>query len=81
MMKFNEDSTNNMKSISGGSTEELDNFKYLGGCQHDMKARKALAWMACLKLKKIWKSSMSRGMKSRLFLMTVESVLLYNSET
>ena len=53
MMRFNEDSSNDMKSISGGSIEEIDNFKYLGG-------KKAQAWMACHKLKKIWKFSMSR---------------------
>ena len=27
-MRFNEDSINDMKSISGGSIEEIDNFKY-----------------------------------------------------
>ena len=81
MMRFNEDSINDIKSITGGSIEEVDNFKYLGGwmkcCEHDVKARKAEAWMACHKLKKIWK----REIKIRLFLVTVESVLLYNSET
>ena len=57
MMGFNEDSINDMKSISGGFIKEVDNFKYLGGwmkcCQHDVKARKAQACMACHKLKKI----------------------------
>ena len=85
MMRFNEDSINDIKSISGGFIEEVDNFKYLGGwmkcCQHDVKARKAQAWMACHKLKKIRKSSMNREIKIRFFLVTVESVLLYNSET
>ena len=56
MMRFNEDSINDIKSISGAFIEEVDNFKYLGGwmkcCQHDVKARKAQAWMACHKLKK-----------------------------
>ena len=85
MMSFNEDSINDVKSINGGFMEEVDNFKYLGGwmkcCQHDVKARKAQAWMACQKLIKIWKSSMSREIKIRLFLVTVESLLLYNAET
>ena len=47
MMRFNEDSINDVKSIGGGSIEEVDNFKYLGGwmkCyQHDLKARKVQA--------------------------------------
>ena len=85
MIRFNEDSINDMKSISGGSIEEVDSFEYLGGwmkcCEHDVKARKAQAWRACHKLEKIWKPSMSREIKIRLFLVTVESVLLYNSET
>ena len=85
MMRFNEDSINDLKSISGGFIEKVDNFKYLDGwmkcCQHDVKARKAQAWMACHKLKKSWKSLMSREIKIRLFLVTVKSVLLYNSET
>ena len=57
MMRFNEDSINDVKSISDGFIEEVDNFKYLDGwmkcCQHDVKARKVQAWMACHKLKKI----------------------------
>ena len=85
MMSINEDSINDIKSISGGSIEEVENFKYLGGwikcCQHDVKARKAQTWMACHKLKKIWKSSMSKKIKIRLFLVSFESVLLWNSET
>ena len=40
-----------------------------------------MAWSACNKLEKIWISNVSRGIKIRLFLATVESVLLYGSET
>ena len=40
----------------------------------DIKARKASAWRACNKLGKIWKSLLSRRLKERLFLSTVESV-------
>ena len=55
--------------------------KYLGGSNKDFYVRKALAWTACHKLKKVWKSSMNRKLKIRLFLATVESVLLYGSQT
>ena len=51
------------------------------GSSKDFEVRKALAWSACHKLKKVWKSSMNRKLKIRLFLATVESVLLYGSET
>ena len=49
--------------------------------EKDFQIRKALAWAACNKLKTIWKSNIKKKIKERLFLATVESVLLYNSET
>lgn len=85
VMLFNQDSINDIKSISGGKIKDVEDFKYLGGwiasTEKDLKVRKALAWTACHKLKKIWASSLNKKMKIRLFLATVESVLLYNSET
>ena len=70
---------------SGGIIGIVDYFKYLGGwmfgSNKDFDVRKALAWSACHKLKKVWKSNMNRKLKIRLFLATVESVLLYGSET
>ena len=47
----------------------------------DFKVRKALAWSACHKLRKIWSSTLSKRIKIRLFIATVESVLLYGAET
>ena len=47
----------------------------------DFKVRKALAWSACHKLRKIRTSTLSKMIKIRLFIATVESVLLYGSET
>ena len=46
----------------------------------DVKQRKAAAWRACSKLTKIWRSSLPRALKLRLFAATVESVLLYGCE-
>ena len=58
--------------------------RYLGawinGTEHDLVVRKAKAWAACHKMKKIWKSNLRRDLKIRLFQATVESVLLYGSE-
>lgn len=63
----------------------VDNFKYLGArtksSETDFQIRKAAAWNACHKLKKIWTSKLSKKMKKRLFLATVVSVFLYGSET
>ena len=47
----------------------------------DIFVRKALAWSACHRLKKVWSSKLRRQLKERLFLATVESVLLYGAET
>ena len=49
--------------------------------EHDFVVRKAKAWAACHKMKKIWKSDLRRDLKVRLFQATVESILLYGSET
>ena len=40
-----------------------------------------LAWVACHNLRSIWSSSLKKSIKIHLSLCTVESVLLYNSET
>ena len=47
----------------------------------DFEIRRAQARISCNKLLKIWKSELSRKIKTRLFLATVEPVLLYGSET
>ncbi|MCP4494507.1 MAG: reverse transcriptase family protein, partial [Gammaproteobacteria bacterium] len=69
----------------GDGIELVDDFVYLGAwiasTEHDFKVRKAKAWAACHKMKKIWKSDLRRDLKIRLFQATVESILLYGSET
>ena len=68
----------------GSELEIVTDFKYLGSLtestESDIRARKASAWRACNKLKKIWKSALSRSFKIRLFQAVVESVLVYGSE-
>ena len=41
----------------------------------------ASAWIACNKMRKVWTSKLPWATKIRLFRVTVESVLLYGSET
>ena len=86
MMIFNhDDGSMPIKSKNGKVIKTVDNFKYLGGwmisSERDFEVRKALAWAACHKLSKIWNSNIKRKIKERLFLSTVESILLYGSET
>ena len=40
-----------------------------------------MAWNACNKMDKIWKSSLNRKIKIRLFRVTIEPILLYGCET
>ena len=72
-------------SSNGTQLKEVTNFKYLGSwtesSEKDFMVRKALAWSALHKLKKVWHSNLSLHIKERLFISTVESVLLYGSET
>ena len=85
LMSFNQEQLLCIKTIAGHIIKVVENFKYLGGrmksTEDDIKVRKALAWSACNKLRKVWTSSLKRRIKLRLFIATVESVLLYNSAT
>jgi hypothetical protein len=72
--------------LKSGEIKRVDDFKYLGSqlisSEKDLKHRKKLAWMACLKLKKIWLSkTLSRDMKLKIFQSIVEPVLLYGAQT
>ena len=72
-------------SRSGQTSKKVEDFVYLGAwiatTEHDFRVRKAKAWAACHKMKAIWKSNMRRNLKIRLFQATVESILLYGTET
>ena len=67
-----------------GETErgKLNSSKSLKNVlQGDRKARKASAGIACNKMRKKWTSKLPRETKIRLFRASVESVLLYGSQT
>ena len=72
-------------SLSDGAIETVPDFCYLGSwirtSEKDFSARKAQAWAAADKLRRIWKApELSRDLKVRLFRATVESVLLYGAQ-
>ena len=85
MMNFNQDEDKIIVARDGKQIKVVFDFKYLGcyvdNSEHDIKVRKALAWSACHKMQKIWKSSLPNKIKIRLFTATVESVLLYGCST
>ena len=82
---FNQETPVIVKAKDGTTLKVVQNFKYLGAwtesTEKDLSVRKALAWSACHKLRKIWTSGLSANIKVRLFVATVESVLLYGAET
>ena len=84
-MTYNQSTCVDIQTVDGNPLEEVKDFKYLGSwvrsTEQDIKVRKAMAWKACNKLTKIWKSSLPRQLKVKLFQATVESVLLYGCET
>ena len=84
-MLYNQPVIDEIKTRNNVTLKAVDDFKYLGAwmssSEKDIKVRKAQAWQACHKLKKIWTSELPRKTKIRLFQTTVESVLLYGSET
>ena len=72
-------------TLGGTLLEVVPDFQYLGGwiasTQRDMKFRRARAWKVLHSMKKVWMSALTNQLKRRLFVSTVESVLLYGSET
>ena len=63
-------------SFAGKTTKHVPEFKYLGSyimnSGKDLKIRKALAWKACNKLEKNWRSNMRNNLKLNLFRSIVE---------
>ena len=74
-----------LKASSGRDLKRVEDFKYLGSfimdSNKDFKTRKAMAWVACNKLDKIWLSNLHRSININLFGATIEPILMYGSET
>ena len=74
-----------IKTTEGIPLKHVPDFKYLGShimtSAKDFRIRKALAWNACNKLDKLWKSNLPNTIKINFFRSTVEWILLYGSET
>ena len=75
----------NMTSFAGATLKHVLDFCYLGShimnSATDFHIRKALAWAACNKMDKLWKSNLKRDLKVDLFRATVEPILMYGAET
>ena len=83
-MHLNPSSEVQLCSLDGTTIEIVDDFKYLGSytdTSHDMKGRIGQAWGAINSLNKIWKSSVKKATKTKVFKATVETILLYGSDS
>ena len=73
------------QSSASNKIKQVEDFKYLGSfimaSEKDMKTRKALAWLACNKLDKIWHSTLANKTKVHVFKTLIEPILLYGAET
>ena len=74
-----------LDTLEGKKLKRVDDFKYLGSwiesSKKDLETRIGLAWNALNKIEKMWNSSLHRSLKLHFFRATVESVLLYGSES
>ena len=82
---YNIDDRTPLHTFDGTYLEWKDDFKYLGSwvdnSEKDISIRKAQAWRALNGMTKIWKSNMSKDLKIRFFIATIESILLYGCES
>ena len=72
-------------TLNGSKLDQVTDFLYLGSwvdsSQKDINTRIGKAWSALSKMNTIWKSPMNKNLKIQLFRSTVETVLLYGSNT
>ena len=68
----------------GPKLEEVHNFQYferwINNTEAGLKVRKAIYWKACNDLPKICKSALPRSIKTSLFTLIAESILLYSHD-
>ena len=64
---FNHHVDPGLKTQDDEVIEFVEKFKYLGSwindSEHDFKVRKASAWIACNKIRKVWTSKLPRAKK------------------
>ena len=74
-----------IKTLNNNILKCVEDYKYLGSyirnSEKDFTIRKGLAWSACNKMDKIWKSNLNKHIKLNIFRVTIEPILLYGSET
>ena len=84
-MPINVRNNQEIRTLSNNILKCVEDYKYLGShiqnSEKDFNIRKGIAWTACNKMNKIWKSDLARDFKIRIFRVLIEPILLYGSET
>ena len=84
-MTFNIDTNISLMTLDDKELKHVDDFLYLGSWIHssekDVTSRIAKAWVALKKMDIVWKLKIMMPLKVAFFKSTVQSVLLYGSNT
>ena len=83
-MHLNPSTNTTLVSSDGSPIELVQDFKYLGGYTdsgYDMNTRIGQAWSALNSLDRVWKASIKKETKLKVFKASVETILLYGSDS
>ena len=83
-MHLNPSTNTSLVSSDGSPIELVQDFKYLGGYTdsgYDMNTRIGQAWSTLDSLDKVWKAAVKKETKLKVFKASVETILLYGSES
>ena len=83
-MHLNPSTNTTLVSSDGSPIELVQDFKYLGGYTdsgYDMNTRIGQVWSALNSLDRVWKASIKKETKLKVFKASVETILLYGSDS
>ena len=83
-MHLNPSTNTTLVSSDGSPIELVQDFKYLGGYTdsgYDMNTCIGQAWSALNSLDKVWKAAIKKETKLKVFKASVETILLYGSDS
>ena len=83
-MLVNSTDTTPLKTLDGCEIEKVNDFIYLGGytnTENEINTSLGQAWGALNSLSKVWKSNVTKKVKTKVFKQSVERILLYGSDS
>ena len=85
MNRCNSNNSHPVRTLSGTSLKQVEDYKYLGSyissAEKDFTTRNGMACSACNDMHKMWSSQLPNYIKVKIFRATIEPILLYGSET